>query len=517
MPQIKNKRNGIIRNTAFLYIRMLFLMFVSLFTSRIVLQNLGIIDFGIYNIVGGFTSMFVFFRSSLANATQRYLSIELGKNDTEGATSVFQSYQTLYIFITIIVLVLSETAGLWFVCHKLVIPLERINAAIWVYQFVVFSSCLTILNVVYDAAIIAHEDMHVYSYIGIFEGMAKLAIAYTIAFISSDRLTIYALLFFLLTLCTQIFYSFICKRKYDECRYSFSWNARDTKEICSFIGWNTIGTFVYFLNGQGLNILLNLFFGPAVNAARGISYQVNGAISSFSTNFYTAIRPRIMKAYAAGESPQVLNLFFRSSKYSAFLLWLFCLPVMLCIDPILAVWLTHVPEYTAAFTVWILAHSMVYVLDNPMWTIVLATGKLKRYVLVGNGIFILAFLFSYICLRKGCSPVSVFQILFAVRIVYIVAALLTVRQYISFPLKQYFIQVIRPSISVIGSSGGLCLLLSKWLQPTIAGYSMLLGTCILSTLCLTWLLGMTGEEKGEVGKRIRTILQAISRDRIKKT
>lgn len=514
---MRNNSKKIIKNTAFLYIRMLFLMFVSLFTSRITLQNLGVTDFGIYNIVGGVTSLLVFFRSSLANATQRYLSIELGKNDTEGVISVFRQHQTLYIFIAIIVLILSETIGLWFVCHKLVIPPERVNASVWVYQFTVFSSCLTILSIVYDAAIIAHEDMHIYSYTGIVEGMAKLTIAYVLAFIPSDRLTTYALLFFLQTLCLWIFYVSICKRRYDECRYRFSWNAKSTKEICSFIGWNTVGTLVYFLNGQGINILLNLFFGPAVNAARGISYQVSGAISSFSTNFYTAVRPRIMKAYAAGEFRQVLFLFFRSSKYSVFLLWLFCLPVMLCIDQILAIWLTCVPEYTSAFTVWVLAHSMIYVLDNPMWTIVLATGKLKRYVLAGNSILVLAFLFSYICLKNRCSPVSVFQILFAIRIVYIGAALFVIRRYIYFPMEQYFVQVIRPSIGVIGSSGGVCLLLSKWFQPTMTGYAMLCCVCILSTLCLTWLLGMTGEERGIFRKRARTALQAISRNRISRT
>jgi len=504
-----NNGSRIIRNTAFLYVRMLFLMLVSLFTSRIVLQRLGVTDFGIYNIVGGFTSMLVFFRSSLANAAQRYLSIELAKNDIGGAVSVFRQNRTLYAVLAIVVLLLAETAGLWVVRNKLVIPPERMDAAVRTYHFAVFSCCLTILTAVYDAAIIAHEDMKAYSYIGLFEGAGKLAVACAVGVFTSDRLTAYALLIFLLNLCTRIFYASFCRRNYAECRCRPAGEAKGANELLSFIGWNTIGTFVYSLNGEGINILLNLFFGPAVNAARGISYQISGAITSFSTNFYTAVRPQITKAYAAGDSPYLLDLFFRSSKYSVFLLWLFCLPAMLCIDPILSVWLDRVPDYTASFTIWILAHSIVYVLDNPMWAIVLAVGKLKRYILTGNGILIMAFPLSCMCLKRGCSPTSVFQILFAVRIVYVGAMLLVIGRYISFPLKRYFAQVVGPSLAVIGSSGGICLLLRRLLPTTTAGYSLLCCACIPVALCLTWMLGTTSGEKELFRQKIRTMAQAI--------
>lgn len=505
MSQIENKGSRIIRNTAFLYIRMLFLMIVSFFTSRVVLQHLGITDFGIYNIVGGFASMFVFFRSSLSNATQRYLNIELGKNDVKGATSVFRLHQTLYIFIAIIVLIFSETIGLWFVCNQLTIPPERMEAAIWVYQFSVLSCCLTILNVAYDAVIIAHEDMNVYSYIGIFEGCGKLAVAYAISLSSLDKLTVYAFLLLLLTFCTRILYFSYCKRKYQECKFRLTLHGKEVKKTFSLISWNTVSTFIFSLNDQGINLLLNLFFGPAVNAAQGISSQISRAVNNFNTNFITAVGPQITKSYASGDFDYLLGLFFRSSKYSVFLLWFFCLPLMLCIDPILEIWLTRIPEYTAVFTVWGLAYSMVNVLNYPIWMVALATGELKRYILIGNGIFFLAFPLSYISLKAGASPVAVFQILFAVRILYIGAILLIIRRYVFFPIRQYLSQVIKPALMVTGGSGILCLLLGSRLAPTFVGYSILFCACVLTMAGLVWIFGTTDNEREFLRQKIRAM------------
>ena len=492
---MRNDITRIIRNTIFLYIRMLFLMFVSFFTSRIVLQNLGITDFGIYNIVGGFTSMFVFFQSSLSNATLRFLSIELEKGNTSSAAMVFRQHQCLYFLIAIIVLILSETIGLWFVSNKLVIPADRITAAMWVYQFAILSCLLVILNVVYDAAIIAHEDMKIYSCIGIFEGLAKLAIAYAITVASSDKLITYALLFFLLSLVTRLFYVWFCNKKYDECRYALSWRIKGIKEPFAIISWNTLGTFIYSLNDQGINILLNLFFGPAVNAARGIACQISLTINNFNTNLYTAVRPQIIKLYAEQKSALLLRLFFQSSKYSFYLLWFICLPVMLCINIILKVWLGNVPEYTGIFTIWVLAYYLVNTLNAPIWTVALASGHLKWYILIGSSISLLAFPLSYICLKNGAEATIVFQILFGVRAAYLATVLFMVRNYIIFSFKQYCLSVIVPIISVLAISGSISLLSNKMLETDITGRVALCGICVLSVLLSVWTLGMTRRER----------------------
>lgn len=473
-------------------------MFVSFFTSRVVLQNLGVIDFGIYNIVGGFTSMFIFFQSSLSNATQRYLNIELEKGNAPGTALVFRQHQTLYIFIAIVVFVFSETVGLWFVRNKLVIPPERMAAAMWVYQFAVLSCCMVILNVVYDAVIIAHEDMKIYSYIGIFEGVAKLAIVCVIGVTSCDKLIIYALLFFLLSLTVRLAYALFCRRRYEECRSSLSWNMKGMKAPSCIIGWNTLGTFIYALNDQGVNILLNLFFGPVVNAARGIACQINQTINNFNANLYTAVRPQIIKLYAAKDFTLLLKLFFQSSKYSFYMFWIFCLPVMLCIDIILNLWLGSVPEYTNVFTIWILAYSLVNTLNAPIWAVVLAAGHLKWYILVGGGISFMAFPLSYICLSDGADATIVFQILFCTRAVYIVTVLFLARRYISFSFWQYFSSVIKPVVVVLLISGGIGIMFSNLLSMTIVGRITLCGVCVLSVLLSVWTFGMTNQERAHL-------------------
>lgn len=505
MTNVKNG-NRIIRNTVFLYIRQLFLLFVSLFTSRVVLQNLGVSDFGIYHTVYGCAVMFIFFQPSLSAVTQRYLNIALGREDKEEAASVFRLHQTLYIFIVIAIVVLAETVGLWFVCNKLVISPSRITAVKWVYQFSVLACCLNILNVVYDAVIIVHEDMRIYSFIGIFEGVAKLAIAYAISTSPFDRLATYACLIFILTLSTRVFYSFFCRRRYEECRYRFSWNAREVKKTFSLIGWKTADSFVYTLNEYGINILLNMFFGPTVNAARNISYQISCTLNNVCTNFYTAVRPQMIKSYATGDLKYMLKLCFRSSKYAVFLLWFLCLPIMLCVDPILKIWLIDVPEYTDIFTLWVLAYLMVHVLNYPMETIVLAVGHLKRYVLICDGIFFMAFPVSYLCLKAGAAPPCVFQILFVVKILYMVAILKTMKQYVDFPIRQYLERVVKPSATVVMLSGCICLFFRNLLPQTWSGYFLIGGFCLLSVPSLVWLFGLEAAEREFLANKIRTYL-----------
>lgn len=503
-----NNGNRIIRNMVFLYIRQLFLVFVSLFTSRIILQNLGVTDYGIYHTVYGCVVMFIFFQPSLSGVTQRYLNIELGKGNIEEATYVFRLHQTLYFFIVIAILVFAETVGLWFVRNKLVIPDGRMVAAIRVYQFSVLSYCLKILTVVYEASIICHEDMKIYSYIGIFEGISKLAISYVISVIPFDRLATYACLFLVLTLLTTFSYVHFCRRRYGECSYRFTWDAHKIKKTFSLIGWNTADSFVYTLNDYGINILLNMFFGPAVNAARNISYQISCTLNNVCNNFYTAVRPQIIKSYASRDLKYMFELSFRSSKYALFVLWFLCLPIMLCIDPILAVWLTHIPEYTDVFTIWGLAYSMINVLNVPIGTIALAVGHLKRYVMIGDGIFFTAFPISYIFLKAGYSPLSVFHVLFVVRIIYTAAILKIIRRYVDFPIRQYLMSVIRPALSVIAVSGCICLFLGELLPPTLAGYSILFCACILSVPCLAWTLGLDDSERKFLIRKIRSILSS---------
>lgn len=493
---LRSKR--IVKNTVFLYFRMLFLMFVTFFTSRVILQNLGVTDFGIHNVVGGLSSMFVFFRSSLANVTQRYLNIELGKDNVQGAKEVFCLHQTIYIAIAIIVVVLAEIIGVWLIYNKLVIPEERVTAAFWVFQCTIVSMAITIISVVYDSAIIAHENMKVYSYVGIYEGLTKLAIAYLIGFIGFDRLIFFQLLLVLLALSIRLYYGWYCKRNYIECSYHIFWNQEKAKEAASLVSWNTVGTVVWTINDQGINILLNVFFGPAVNAARGISFQVNHAVNTFGTSFLKSVNPQIVKSYSSGDFEYLYKLFFSSSKYSAYLLWFLCLPVMLCIDTILDLWLVEVPPYTGAFTIWVLAYSIVNILNQPIWTLSLAVGKLKYYVLMGSGVFFLAFPIAYICLRMGYSPVSVFMTMFFVRIIYIIVVFNILKQYISLSSKEYSLRVLLPVSLTVLISGSVAWMFSSLISHSIVG-CLIIGIISLVVVFATiWFVGLTNSERSVV-------------------
>ena len=488
----------IAKNTFFLYIRMLFLMAVTLFTSRVVLDKLGIEDYGIYNVVGGLASMFIFFQSSLANATQRFLNVELGKNNQRGANNVFCQHFVLYAIMAVAVIVVGETIGLWFVENKLNISPDRSFAAIWVYQFTLFSLCVTLIGIVFNSEIIAHEDMSIYSYVGIFEGIARLGVAYAISVSTFDRLIVYGFLMFVVSALVQIIYFIYCRRKYNECKIYFVWERLLLKETSSIVGWNAVGTAIYALNNAGVNILLNMFFGPAVNAARGISFQINTAVNNFSTNFFVSVRPQIVKSYAAGDKEYLLKLFYKSSKYSFFLLWTLCLPIIFCVDRILGLWLKDVPEYTNIFTLWILSYSLIDVLNNPIWSVALAVGKLKKYISIGSGVFLLVFPLSYIALKNSCSPVSVYIILFVVRFCYLIVVLKIIKPYINYSVTEYIRWVVLPILVVVIVSSVMNFIIRNQIPDTLLLMFVFIVLSVLITGVTIWFFGMTVGERSQV-------------------
>lgn len=473
---------------------MLFLMFITFFTSRVVLDKLGIVDFGIQNVVGGLASMFSFFRSSMSNATQRFLSIALGKNDLNLANKIFSQHQTLYICVTILLVFVAEFVGIWLLKNILKIPSGRENAAFWVFQFSLLSLAATILTIVYDSVLIARENMKVFSYIGIIEGISKLVIAYVITIISFDHLITYSFLLMLVSVGVLIFYAIYCSLHFAESHYHCIWDKSSAKDTFSFISWNIVGTAIYAINDQGVNVLLNMFFGPVINAARGISFQVSQALTHFSNNFYTAVRPQIMKSYASGDISYLFKLLYSSSKFSVFLLWYLSLPVMLCIDPILAIWLKKVPDFTNFFTIWVLLYSLVNSLTNPIWSLALAIGKLKWYIIIGSGVSLLTFPISYIALEMGFSPVSVFIIAFLVRLIYVVVVIFIIKRYINFSFCIYLNKVIIPVTIVMILSSFPCIVLRKYIADSFMGT---IQVVLISSIFISIAIWIFGLEKGE--------------------
>lgn len=402
-----NKR--IAKNTLLLYFRMLFSMVVSLYTSRVILATLGIEDYGINNVVGGVVVMFSFLNASMATSTQRYMTFELGQGNREKLSKVFSTSLTIHIAIGLLIILLSETIGLWFLNQKLVIPSERMYAANWVYQFSVISCFLTIIQVPYSAALIAHEKMDVFAYIGMFEVIAKLLLVYLLTIIPFDKLISCSALFFLVSFTIRMIYQIYCRRNFEECHFRMNKDRNLFKSMFGFAGWNLFGSIAWLLRDQGVNIILNLFMGPAVNAARGVALQVSSAVSGFVSNFTTAINPQITKNYAVGQFHDMEILAYRASKFSFFVLFFISFPLILNIDFVLDLWLEEVPNYASVFVTLILIDSMVNaIFGSPFITSLMATGKIRNYQIIVSSILLCIVPVGYFALHHGFDAPSVF-------------------------------------------------------------------------------------------------------------
>jgi O-antigen/teichoic acid export membrane protein len=347
MPSVNNKR--IAKNTLLLYVRMLVMMLVSLYTVRVILNTLGSVDYGIYNVVGGIIAMFSFLSSTLASASQRFFAFELGRRNYNQLQKTFSMSILIYGMLAVLILVVAEIIGIWFINNLLTIPKERIDAANWVYQFAILSFMATIIRIPYQATIIAHERMHVFAYISIVEVSLKLLIVFLLVIIPFDKLKLYAILYFLVTLTVTTIFNVYCRKKFVECKFIFHWNTALFKMIASYSGWNMFETSSKIISSQGGNILLGMFFSPIVNAARGIAHQVSVTMNHFVLNFMTATRPQIIKYHAQGDNRNMFDLAIRSSKFCFYLMFVISSPVLLETKYILTLWLHDVPTNTIIF------------------------------------------------------------------------------------------------------------------------------------------------------------------------
>ncbi|WP_459490673.1 MATE family efflux transporter [Aquirufa sp. ROCK-SH2] len=376
-------------------------MAVSLFTSRIVLNTLGIIDFGIYNVVGGVVIMFAFFNGTLASGTQRFITFHLGKNEFKELKNVFSLSIIIHIGIALTILILAETVGLWFLNNKLNIPIDRKDAVQWVYQFSVFASIISILQVPYNSCIIAHEDFKIYAYISILDVCLKLLLVYFLLLSKYDKLITYSLLIFTVSSIVLLIYWKYCKKKYLECSFNFVWDKELLKSMIGFSGWNIFGFMAFTGANQGINILLNVFFGPSVNAARAISYQISSSANSFVNNFQSAVSPQIVKLFAENKIEELKNLVFQNAKFAFTLLFFICLPIFFELETILYLWLKIVPEKTVLFCRIILFQSLLYCINRPFILAIHAVGKTKYINLTGGAILLMVFPISYLLLKAG--------------------------------------------------------------------------------------------------------------------
>lgn len=403
MPDTSTNNKRIVKNTLFLYFRQFLTMAVAIYTSRIVLQVLGVVDYGVYNVVGGVVAMFSFLNSSLAQATQRFIAFGIEKDDIGKQRDTFSMLLNVHGLIALLLFVLCETIGLWLFYNKLVIPADRMDAAFWVMQCSILTLMVSVTQVPYNASIFGHERMNAYAYISIIEVLLKLGIVLLLQYCFSDKLLAYGIMIMCVQISIAMTYRFYCLHQFKNCNYRFYWSNRLFKQLFSFSSWSLIGNLAFTLNNQGMNFLINIFFGPLYNAARGIAVTVESAVTAFVTNFLGASVPQIIKSYAAGDLDYCFKLNFKSSKFGFFLFMLIALPLISIINPVLSLWLVEVPAHANIFCVLSLLYIQANTMGGTLQNVVQANGNIRLYQLYNGILKLLPLPVVYILYKYGAS------------------------------------------------------------------------------------------------------------------
>ncbi|MCX9111810.1 hypothetical protein OKS80_02720 [Aeromonas veronii] len=501
----QKKHSRIVKNSLFLYFRMILTLVVTLYTSRVVLNVLGVEDFGIYNVVGGVVTMMAFLSGAMSSATQRFLSFELGKGDRNQFANVFKMSVNIHILIIFIVVVITETLGLWLINTNLVIPAERIIAANVVFHCAIFSFCCTVISVPYNAAIIAYEKMSAFAYISIVDVFLKLVVVFLLVLHDGDRLQFYALLMTAVSLLTFVCYYSYAHRQFRVTRFSLYWDKVLFKTLLSYTGWNLFGNLAAVATNQGINILLNLFFGSAVNAARAIAFQVNSAISGFVSSLQMSINPQIVKSYASGNYTYMHQLIMCGSKYTFFLLYTLALPIMLQTHTVLTLWLVNPPEHSVLFCQLILIDALITSLSGSLMASVQATGNIKRYQAIIGSILLVNVPVSYFLLSNGCHAYTVFYVSICTSIIALLFRFVLLRNLIELDVAGFLTKVIGRISLVLAST----LLTLKYVELNVGNiiinFIFMSSIIVIVTLACIYAFGLEKFEREFIKEHIRKI------------
>lgn len=497
MPDASTNNKRIAKNTLFLYFRQFLTMAVAIYTSRIVLKVLGVVDYGVYNVVGGMVAMFAFLNSALGQATQRFIAYGLEKDDLDTQRKTFSMLMNVHILIAVILLVLCETVGLWLFYNKLVIPADRHEAAFWVMQCSIATLMISVTQVPYNASIFGHERMNAYAYISIFEVLLKLGVVIMLQYVFSDKLLAYGIMMMAAQFAVAITYRIYCLHKFDNCKFSLYWSKTMFRQIFSFSSWSLIGNLAYTMNGQGMNFLINIFFGPVYNAAKGIATAVEAAVSSFVTNFLGASIPQIIKSYAAGDLDYCFKLTFKSCKFGFFLFMLVALPLISVINPILSLWLVEVPHYADIFCVLSLLYIQANTMSGTLQNVAQAIGHIRNFQLSNGVLKLLPLPFVYVLYKFG-APISTFLyvlIIFSVIGMFVqLFALRSIEK--EFSIAEFLKKVTLPEILVFIAPCALSLYCfnveySSYLAAVVAALGVFTFTGVI-----IWRCGLTKNERG---------------------
>lgn len=504
MPRLSS--NTILKNTLLLYFRMFITLIVSLFTVRVVLKTLGVVDYGVYNVIGGVVTTLAFITDVLANASQRFFAVELGRNDFKKLQQTFGLIVLTYIITALFILVIAETVGVWFICNKMDIPADRMGAALVVFQFSIASFLVSMVTSPYNAMIIAHERMSIYAYVSILQVLLKLGIVYIIVILPYDKLKIYALLMFLVSTLISFIYILVCRRKFPESKLVFQWDKGIFRSIFSYSSWTLLGSLAFICNTQGLNIIFNLFFGPIANAAYAIGNQVKSTINSFAANFFVATRPPMIKSYSEGDYEYTSKLFYFSSKVIFSLLFVMIMPLFVEIEYVLNLWLGSVEQYMPSFVRLMLIYAIILSVSEPITAIIQAAGKVKIYHGLVDTFTLLTLPISYWFFKLGFEPQYGFIISIIVFVVAHMIRLFILRSFFRFSIRQYIRRFVCPCIlTVLVSSATILGFTRICSNPLITIIISVLITCVF-----IWLLVFGIEERKYVVNIVKSKLLKIN-------
>lgn len=490
---INNKR--IAKNTLVLYCRTLVVLVVSLYTSRLVLNALGVEDYGTYNVVGGVVAMFSVISGALSSAISRFITFELGKGNKEKLRLIFSSSVNIQVGISLIVLLIGEIVGVWFLNYQMNIPQERLVAANWVLQCSLLTFCINLISIPYNACIIAHERMQAFAYITILEAFLKLTVCILILISPWDKLISYAILLLCVALIIRLIYGIYCHQNFAESHYQLTFDRRVLKEMTGFAGWNFFTNSAYILNTQGVNLLINIFFGVGVNAARGIATQVDHAVMQLVNSFTTALNPQITKSYAAGNMDGMVSLVCRGAKFSYFLLFLLALPILMETEYILTVWLKIVPEHAVNFVRLAIIASLVNIVGKTGYTAAMATGSIRRYVLWVTPVGSMVFPLTWISFFFGAPSESTYIVFIIVYVVVEAVRLWIMKGLLDFPIGLFLEKVIIRILFVTAISLIVPLTIIVCMEPSWERAVLSFVTCIACSIFCTYTLGLSANEK----------------------
>ena len=503
-PYAPGNRKRVAKNTVFLALRQLVVMAIALFTSRIVLEALGVVDYGVYNVVAGTTFSFVFFSVALSASTQRFLNYEMGKNNHAGVRRYFSLSLWAYTALAVLVVIVGGLFGPWLIYDILVIPAESHTGAMWVYYTMLLCLAITLIFSVYESVLIARENMKIYAYLSVLEAVLKLAIAYSVM-IAPQKLITYGILMVVAMLLPKLVMVIYCHRKYPESHPEWFWDRKLLKELMSFAGWNAYSGIVYIINDQGLSVVLNIYFGPVVNAARGVAQQVLSSILNFNNSFFTAVRPQMVKSYAIEAWDEVRSLLSFSTRTSVYLIGIIALPVILRADQILHIWLTDVPDYAVTFVQWTMAYGLAGAFFNPMQALAQATGHLKKYSLIGINTYLAAFPVAVVFVMLGAPAWTIYPILGIMRFASSIVAIPILRPYITIPWGWYISNVIWPLIPVTAVSLAVTYGLDIIMSDNIWGLLLFGASSAITTAIVVLYLGLTADERKSIQNKIKGI------------